>query len=109
MHKYFFGTYFQKTGTSDPYVVLTQNNMAVKTKPVPKTLNPAWNEYLEMGIYEKDLITGELQIQVFDKDLLTDDSIGSAKLLLSQIPHNNAQEFNINVRFSNTLLCELFH
>ena len=50
-----------------------------------------------MGVYEKDLMAGELTIKVYDKDLLADDSIGSTKLPLSSIPHGNPQEFNLKV------------
>lgn len=50
-----------------------------------------------MGIYEKDVMAGELTVKVFDKDLLSDDSLGSAKIPLSSIPHGQPREFNLNV------------
>ena len=84
-------------GTSDPYAALTQGDITIKTKPVTKSLNPTWDERLSMGIYERDVMAGELMIKVFDKDMLADDCIGSARLPLSHIPQHTPKEFIINV------------
>merc|ERR1712063_73247 len=84
-------------GTSDPYVMLTQNNVSIKTKPIQKTVNPVWDEHLTMGIYEQELMAGELHVKVFDKDMMSDDSIGTARIPLSQIPHGQPREFNVNL------------
>merc|ERR1712232_971364 len=86
-----------KKGTSDPYCVLTQGHVSIKTKPISKNLNPVWDERLEMGVYEKDLMAGELQVQVYDKDMLADDSLGSVRIPLSTIPHGTPKEFNLNL------------
>merc|ERR1712100_96751 len=42
-------------------------------------------------------MAGELVIKVFDKDMLADDSIGSTRLPLSSIPHNQPREFVLNL------------
>jgi len=51
-------------GTSDPYVTITVAHCTVKSTVKPKTLNPTWNEDLEMGIENR---TGKITIKVFDK------------------------------------------
>jgi len=84
--------------TSDPYVVLSQGYISVKTKVIPKNLHPHWDERLEMGVAERDLQMGELHIKVFDKDTLRDDSLGDVRVPLSHIPHNSAKEFNLNLK-----------
>ena len=98
--------FFDNLGTSDPYCVLSQGAVSIKTKVIQKNINPVWDERLEMGIYEKDVMAGELVIKVFDKDMLADDSIGSTRLPLSSIPHNQPREFVLNV--SQLILNALF-
>jgi len=77
--------------------VVRQGAALIKTKVIKKTLDPVWNEDHEMGIYEKDMPTGEVTIEVFDKDTLADDSIGKVKIPLSQLPFNQPQEFNLSL------------
>merc|ERR1712130_1018483 len=50
-----------------------------------------------MGVYEQDLMAGELHVKVFDKDMMADDSIGTTRLPLSQIPHGQPREFSLNL------------
>ena len=50
-----------------------------------------------MGIEEESIATGHLSIMVYDKDLLSNDSIGEAKVSLSEIPQNTPQEFSLKV------------
>merc|ERR1712137_1012044 len=83
-------------GTSDPYVVITEGHVSVKTDPMPKTVNPVWNQDLEMGVVEASVHSGkELKLEVFDKDMLSDDNLGRATIPLNAIPLGNPQEFNI--------------
>jgi Ca2+-dependent lipid-binding protein len=67
----------------------------VKTRGFISNLNPVWNERIEMGLYEKDVAKGELEISLYE---CSGDRFGTAKLPLSQIPRNSAKEFNFNVR-----------
>jgi phosphatidylserine decarboxylase len=38
-------------GTSDPYVILSIENQRLSTKYIKNTLNPVWNELLELYIH----------------------------------------------------------
>jgi len=68
-------------GKSDPYVIFKQGHCKVKSKVIKKTLNPTWNEKLEIGISD---LSKELEIEVFDKDIITrDDRMGKASFSLS--------------------------
>lgn len=46
-----------------------------KSKVIPKTLNPTWNESFILPVANPD--TDMLELRVYDKDLIVDDSIGS--------------------------------
>lgn len=94
---------FYLLDTSDPYVVLSQGHIQVKTKTINKNLNPMWDERLDFGVHERDRNTGDLHIKVFDKDTFSDDSLGDVHLPLSQIPEGHAKEFNLNVCILSTL------
>lgn len=53
-----------KNGFSDPYVILKWKEHKFKTRVIPKTLDPVWNETIELnGIGEHDI----LEIEVKDK------------------------------------------
>ena len=76
------------SGTSDPYVRIYMGDDikgAVKTKVVPKNLNPVWNEKFEIqvpGALRRELLT----IEVFDKDLIgSDDLLGKFTISLSSM------------------------
>jgi hypothetical protein len=69
-------------GTSDPYVVFKQDHVTVKSKVIPKTLNPVWNENLEIGISD---LHKELEIEVWDKDLFSDDAMGHASIPIAAL------------------------
>ena len=75
-------------GTSDPFVRIcvgeTKENRA-QSKVIPKSVNPTWNEELEAAISEAEMEHDELYVQVWDKDLLTDDLIGQVVLSLSTL------------------------
>ena len=63
--------------------------MSVKTKCVKKTVNPAWDEHLVMGVQEEQIPNGHLEIVVMDKDSFgKDDCIGQVTLPLADIPQN---------------------
>eukprot|EP01101_Sappina_pedata_P010798 TRINITY_DN68_c0_g1_i1.p1 TRINITY_DN68_c0_g1~~TRINITY_DN68_c0_g1_i1.p1 ORF type:complete len:205 (-),score=108.63 TRINITY_DN68_c0_g1_i1:252-800(-) len=60
--------------TSDPYVTFDCGDIEVKSNIIKKTLNPVWNQEFEVGVIrgKHDII----KLKVFDKDLLSDDSLG---------------------------------
>lgn len=69
-----------------PFVQLLGSGSWKKSKVIPKTLNPNWNEsfILNVGSPETDL----LELRVFDKDLILDDSIGAVAICLDCIAHD---------------------
>jgi Ca2+-dependent lipid-binding protein len=75
-------------GLSDPYVLFRLGDVAIKSRVVEKSLNPLWNETINIiadGITEKKLIC-----KVMDKDILTDDFLGEAVVDFSSL--NNMEE-----------------
>eukprot|EP00002_Diphylleia_rotans_P025350 TRINITY_DN5005_c0_g1_i4.p1 TRINITY_DN5005_c0_g1~~TRINITY_DN5005_c0_g1_i4.p1 ORF type:complete len:424 (+),score=63.01 TRINITY_DN5005_c0_g1_i4:45-1316(+) len=65
-------------GLSDPYCEISLRNdssMTYFTKVIEKTLNPVWNETFEILVLKGQEV---VQIDVFDKDHVKDDFIGSA-------------------------------
>eukprot|EP01115_Flamella_aegyptia_P005472 TRINITY_DN22_c1_g1_i3.p1 TRINITY_DN22_c1_g1~~TRINITY_DN22_c1_g1_i3.p1 ORF type:complete len:351 (+),score=103.71 TRINITY_DN22_c1_g1_i3:22-1074(+) len=84
-------------GKSDPYVVIKVGYVQVKSSCKKKTLNPTWNEDLEMGIYDKHL-QKDVRIEVFDKDTVSDDSLGTAKIPFSSIPYDYPKELSVSLK-----------
>jgi len=70
-----------KKDTSDPYIVFKQGHLAIKTTTKSHTTNPVWNETLEMGILNHDT----LEIEIFDKDIVSDDALSHAKIDLHEV------------------------
>ncbi|EQC29478.1 hypothetical protein SDRG_12726 [Saprolegnia diclina VS20] len=79
---------FGSNKTSDPYVVLTYLNSSLavikgeskKTKDIPSTVNPVWNETLVVG-HDVDLRTVSfLALTIFDKNMLKDVPLGRVVL-----------------------------
>jgi len=59
---------------------------------VEKTVNPNWNETLELGILNLE----HLHIDVFDKNILSDDSLGNAKIDLKELT-DSPQGFDVKL------------
>ena len=90
--------------TSDPFITIKQGYISVKTKVIPKQLNPVWNEEFQFGVHQTEIQIGELEIEVYDKDRFSNDSLGLVKVPLNQIPLNAPlKEFDLAV--SNLLIC----
>ena len=67
-------------GLSDPYVkinVSDSNAQGLKTEVVKANLNPSWNETLAIDLEPAD-ISKRLQVQCWDKDLITGDNFMGA-------------------------------
>jgi len=56
------------SGSSDPYCILSVDNVEKKTKTIKCSLNPVFDEHFEFPI--KEFETAELQIQLFDEDFI---------------------------------------
>lgn len=73
-------------GKSDPYVImkLRSGGPQVRSKTVPKTLNPVWSETFFFDVVSVDEI---LDVFVYDEDRLTkDDPLGRLSVSLRNVP-----------------------
>ncbi|XP_055612277.1 multiple C2 and transmembrane domain-containing protein isoform X2 [Uranotaenia lowii] len=85
-----------KSGTSDPYVKFkVGGRLLFKSRTVHKDLNPVWDETFVVPVEDP---FQPINIKVFDYDWgLQDDFMGSAKLLLSSLELNRAEELMIKL------------
>eukprot|EP00850_Spirogloea_muscicola_P001715 SM000006S19480 [mRNA] locus=s6:1060114:1063979:+ [translate_table: standard] len=72
-------------GTSDPFVQLQMKNGGPKkkTKMVPKTLNPEWNQTIEFLV--EDATHDMLVAEVWDHDIFFKDFMGRAVFTLTKL------------------------
>ncbi|XP_061591263.1 LOW QUALITY PROTEIN: multiple C2 and transmembrane domain-containing protein 2-like [Cololabis saira] len=90
-----------RCGTSDPYVKLKLDGKTFyKSKVVYKNLNPAWNESFSLPL--KDL-NQKIYIKVYDRDLTTDDFMGSASVLLTDLEIDKVSELSLPLDDPNSL------
>ncbi|XP_047437071.1 multiple C2 and transmembrane domain-containing protein 2-like isoform X2 [Mugil cephalus] len=90
-----------RCGTSDPYVKFKMDGKTFyKSKVVYKNLNPTWNETFSLPV--KDL-NQKLYIKVYDRDLTTDDFMGSASVLLSNLEIDKVNELSLPLNDPNSL------
>ncbi|XP_062553215.1 multiple C2 and transmembrane domain-containing protein isoform X2 [Armigeres subalbatus] len=85
-----------KSGTSDPYVKFkVGGRLLYKSKTVHKDLNPVWDETFVVPVEDP---FQPINIKVFDYDWgLQDDFMGSAKLNLTSLELNRAEELLIKL------------
>jgi len=72
-----------KSGTSDPYIVLKSsfNTQRFKTKVQKKNLTPKWDQEFKFFTTKAE---GSIQLQMFDKDFISkDEFMGEVKLQLA--------------------------
>ena len=72
-----------KGGTSDPFVtVLSKGSKKAKTSVKKKTLEPEWDETLELSVLDA---AAPLSFAVWDHDKIgTNDALGAGEVLLGQ-------------------------
>jgi len=81
-----------KSGTSDPYVVLknTFNSQKFKTKVQKKNLTPVWNQEFKIFTSKAE---GAIQMQMFDKDFISkDEFMGEITLKLAEFADGNESD-----------------
>ena len=71
-----------RNGLSDPFVTLALGECSVKTLCVKKTLDPVFDEVLELPIATSETDGLRLVATVWDQDLTTHDFLGEAKISL---------------------------
>ncbi|TKS69726.1 Multiple C2 and transmembrane domain-containing protein 2 [Collichthys lucidus] len=90
-----------RCGTSDPYVKFKlEGKTFYKSKVVYKDLNPTWNETFSLPV--KDL-NQKLYIKVYDRDLTSDDFMGSASVTLSDLEMDKVNELSLALDDPNSL------
>jgi len=95
------------TQTSDPYVIFSHSGASVRSNTVMATLNPRWNQSLNLNIRSK---SEPLRIRVMDYDRVTaDDFMGSASFDLQPLLDNVSSDVWIDLREveSGRLHCSL--
>ncbi|GIL50703.1 hypothetical protein Vafri_6817 [Volvox africanus] len=86
-------------GLSDPYAIVTLGGSSFRSRTIPESLNPTWNEVCCM--YIKDPATDILRVRLFDKDLgKSDDDLGVAMMGLGELvgTHGMAKTFTLPLR-----------
>ncbi|KAM0152538.1 hypothetical protein ACHAPF_003820 [Botrytis cinerea] len=79
-----------KSGTSDPYLVLTLGDEKSTTHTIQKTLNPEWNVTLQLPITGTNSLL--LDCVCWDKDRFGKDYLGEFDLALEDIFSNDSHE-----------------
>lgn len=79
-----------KSGTSDPYLVLTLGDSKNATQTVPKTLNPEWNMTVQMPVTNVNSLL--LDCVCWDKDRFGKDYLGEFDIALEEIFTNDQTE-----------------
>ena len=72
-----------KSGTSDPYLVLTLGDSKEATSVVSKTLNPEWNQTFEFPVLTAD--SALLEVICWDKDRFKKDYMGEFDIVLEEL------------------------
>ena len=77
-----------KSGASDPYVVLRVADIEHKTPVAPKTLAPTWNDHFAFDLTGVDVDFEELLVEMWDKDKVgTDDFMGCVRMRVIDALH----------------------
>ena len=76
-----------KSGTSDPYLVLNVGEARQATSVVSKTLNPEWNQTFEFPVTTAD--SALLEVICWDKDRFKKDYMGEFDVVLEEIFHTS--------------------
>ncbi|XP_055517013.1 multiple C2 and transmembrane domain-containing protein 2-like [Leucoraja erinacea] len=90
-----------RCGTSDPYVKFKLAGKTLyKSKIVYKNLNPRWDETFVVPVKN---LNQKLYVKVYDRDLATDDFMGSAYLNLNHLEINSAVRKELQLDDPNSL------
>ncbi|XP_013873452.1 multiple C2 and transmembrane domain-containing protein 2 [Austrofundulus limnaeus] len=90
-----------RCGTSDPYVKFKLDGKTIyKSKVIFKNLNPTWNESFSLPV--KDL-NQKLYVKVYDRDLTSDDFMGSNAVHLSDLEIDKLHELALELKDENSL------
>eukprot|EP01122_Echinamoeba_exundans_P017759 TRINITY_DN9723_c0_g1_i1.p1 TRINITY_DN9723_c0_g1~~TRINITY_DN9723_c0_g1_i1.p1 ORF type:complete len:454 (+),score=54.30 TRINITY_DN9723_c0_g1_i1:85-1362(+) len=71
-------------GLCDPYVKIKYGEQKAKTSTVFKSLNPVW---MDCFIFTSPAVENEILLKIYDKDMLTNDFIGTVTISPQDIGH----------------------
>jgi Ca2+-dependent lipid-binding protein len=77
----------------------------VQTKVIDNNLNPVWNETLELGVLAENL-THHIEIEVWDEDPASNDSLGKCFLNFDQVPHDTPKRFDLALNTQGSIQVE---
>ncbi|KAF2190196.1 hypothetical protein K469DRAFT_699807 [Zopfia rhizophila CBS 207.26] len=77
-----------RSGTSDPYLVLTLGDAKEATPTIMKTLNPEWNQTLDLPIAGVQSLL--LEVCCWDKDRFGKDYMGEFDVILEEVFQNGS-------------------
>ncbi|CAL1608478.1 unnamed protein product [Knipowitschia caucasica] len=85
-----------KGGKSDPYAKITVGQTEFKSSVVKENLSPVWNEMYEVVLRAQP--GHEVQVELFDKDMDSDDFLGRITVSLADIISSqfSDQWYNLN-------------
>lgn len=90
-----------RCGTSDPYVKFKMDGKTLyKSKVVYKNLNPVWNESFAFPLFDLDQT---LFVKVYDRDLATDDFMGSGCIPLNELELDKTHQLLLSLNDPNSL------
>nr|POE49218.1 phosphatidylserine decarboxylase proenzyme 3 [Quercus suber] len=77
-----------KSGTSDPYLVISLGESRQATSVVSKTLQPEWNQTFDFPITSPD--SALIEATCWDKDLFKNDYMGEFDVMLEELFHEGS-------------------
>jgi len=81
-------------GKSDPFCTIHVGHIKLKTKVQDKTLDPVWEEELEMGVLPANL-KEHILFEVYDEDPTSNDLLGKTYVNFDQVPHDTPKRFDM--------------
>ena len=83
-------------GSADPYVMLKMPGAKFwKSSAVQmRTLDPTWDEKLQIEGVLSDFVSGPMLLKVMDKDVLKDDRLGRLELSLEPLKYQDVIHFD---------------
>ena len=80
--------------SSDPYVIIKCGAQEKKSRVVQRSLDPEWNEVLELEGTLEELVSHGLLLKVFDKDTFTkDDPLGEVQVNIDALCIEDSKDY----------------
>jgi len=90
----------KQNGSSDPYAKFLMNGKTVhRSKTVHKELNPSWDESFMVSVPN---LAANMEIKIFNHNLVKDDIIGSYSLDLVSLSKNKSLDIKVALEESGT-------